>query len=872
MDRALKRLGRVLDLEKQQGYQNKAVVGGIRQFAAFWVGQAEEEAIDEADKALVQQIGEVLSGYGQLPGAAARAKAIDTLVVNIERRKQRVGSAAAAPGQPAVPSPGRPSAPPLKPVAPPPPAPEPAPAARPAELPAPRVEPEPEPSVAERDLADEFEVEEAAEPEPADEPEEDIAPTGVPSDPVGLNRPVSSLRGVGPKIAEKLERLGATTIWELLYLFPRRYDDYSLMKPISKLTYGEQVTVIGTIWQTRARRVRTNQVVVESIIKDGTGSIQATWFNQPWIAEQLPAGMQVVLSGKVDIFLGRHVFNAPEFEPLELEPLRTRRIVPVYPLTEGLQPNKLRELMQRTVREWAPRVPDPLPEEIRQRRRLYPLPAAIQQMHFPDTASAANRARRRLAFDELFLLQLGMQGQRREWQAHGGAALVAGPEHLEAFLAQLPYQLTAAQQRVVGEIVADMSQERPMNRLLQGDVGSGKTVVAAAAMVVAARAGAQAALMAPTEILAEQHFKGLSRLLEPLGIPVALLTGSTPAAERGAIYEGLGSGAIQVVIGTHALIQPAVTFKRLGLAVIDEQHRFGVDQRAALREKGPSAGSERVSPHLLVMSATPIPRTLALSLYGDLDLSVLDEMPPGRQEIKTRWLRPTESERAYRFIQRQVAEGRQAYVVFPLVEESDSIEAKAAVEEYERLQNVIFPDLRVGLIHGRMRPDEKDAAMRAFSSGETQVLVATSVIEVGVDVPNSTVMVIEGADRFGLAQLHQFRGRVGRGEHQSYCVLIAAEASAETEQRLTALESTNDGFLLAEKDLELRGPGEFFGRRQSGLPALRHASLLHDSDVMQMAQEEAAALFEVDPELSMPEHRLLREHVAQFWQRSGDVS
>jgi ATP-dependent DNA helicase RecG len=351
-----------------------------------------------------------------------------------------------------------------------------------------------------------------------------------------------------------------------------------------------------------------------------------------------------------------------------------------------------------------------------------------------------------------------------------------------------------------------------------------------------------------------------------------MLTGSTPAAERQIIHEGLADGSIQIAIGTHALIQPSVHFRRLGVAIVDEQHRFGVDQRAALREKGPSANGETKSPHLLVMSATPIPRTLALSLYGDLDLSVLDEMPPGRQEIKTRWLRASERERAYNFVRRQTAEGRQAYIIYPLVEESEAIDARAAVEEYERLSRDVFPDRRVGLLHGRLRSDEKDAAMRAFIDHETDMLVATSVIEVGVDVPNSTVILIEGADRFGLAQLHQFRGRVGRGEHQSYCILIAEDVSVEAEQRLAALEATNDGFILAERDLELRGPGEFFGRRQSGLPELRLASLLHDVEVLSMAQEDAAALFAGDPRLELPEHRYLRESVEQFWEGAADVS
>lgn len=844
MERALERLERVLELEKEQGYQNKAVVGGIRQFAVYWVTQAQEEAVDEADQALAEQISDVLMEYGKMSGTEARQKAIATLFDSIARRRARVGT----PAQKAAPPPKQPDVPP--------------PPVRESKPPEPPRQKEPRQRGESGTQAQSQET--VHEPGPKRPPEE--------PDVEGLVQPVSALKGVGTKTSDLLANLGATTIWELLHLFPRRYDDYSVMKPINQLAYGEQVTIIGTIWQTRARRTRTNQTMVESIISDGTGNIKATWFNQPWLKNQLAAGMQIVLSGKVDLFLGRLVFNSPVWEPLEIDPLKTRRIVPVYPLTQGLQANKLREIMQRAVDEWAPRVPDPLPDDIRRRHRFMHLTEALQQIHFPDSQQALEQARRRMAFDELLLLQLGMQGQRQAWTSQPGLPVEGSEAVLGEFLQQLPFEPTKAQRRVISEIVDDMTVDRPMNRLLQGDVGSGKTAVAAAAMVVAARDGKQAALMAPTEILAEQHFGGLRELLEPLGVSVGLLTGSTPAKDREALLADLASGELKVIIGTHALIQPSVEFDQLALAVIDEQHRFGVDQRGALREKGPERDGVRISPHLLVMSATPIPRTLALSLYGDLDVSIIDEMPPGRQEIKTRWLRATERERAYRFISKQVAEGRQAFVIYPLVEESGSIDAPAAVAEYERLQQEVFPDLKVGLVHGRLRPEEKEQAMRAFAAGQTSVLVATSVIEVGVDVPNSSVMVIESADRFGLAQLHQFRGRVGRGQHASYCILIADEVSNDAEQRLGALEETNDGFVLAERDLELRGPGEFFGRRQSGLPELKLASLLHDVDVMVQAQEEAAELFKVDPALEAPEHRLLRDLVAQFWQSAGDIS
>lgn len=839
MGRAFRRLQRVLDLEAKQGYQNKAVVGGIRQFAVYWVGQARDEAVDEADKAFVEQTAETLMDYGRLPGVEARAKTVDSLLENLNKRQSRLGEAAGA-------RPKRSST-----------------TEKPAEAPSPHSQP----------------AESTAKSPPAQtrrrpKREPAAASTGLPQvdpDPEGLQQSVTTLKGVGPRIAEKLERLGAETIWDLLYIFPHRYDDYSLMKPISRLQFGEQVTVIGTLWEARARRTRTNQVMVQAMLSDGTGQIQATWFNQPWLVDKLKAGMQVVMRGKVEQYLGRPVFNSPEWEPIEMDSLKNNRIVPIYPLTEGLKAHKMRQLMRKAVTDWAARLPDPLPEPIRRRQKLTTLPQAIYQTHLPDTQEALHTARQRLVFDELFLLQLGMQRQRRQWQAEPGISLKADPAHLIRFRNALPFDLTGAQERVINEIVTDMARTVPMNRLLQGDVGAGKTVVAAAAMLMAVKAGAQAALMAPTEILAEQHYQGLNQLLAPMDVNVCLLTGSTTENERAQIYEGLASGNIQVAIGTHALIQENVQFRNLALAVIDEQHRFGVDQRAALRQKGAETEEGHPNPHILVMSATPIPRTLALSLYGDLDLSILDEMPPGRQEIKTRWLRSSERERAYGFVRRQVQEGRQAYVIYPLVEESDKIDEKAAVEEHARLQKEVFPQLKVGLIHGRLKSAEKEAVMRSFYSGETNILVATSVIEVGVDVPNSTIMLIEGASRFGLAQLHQFRGRVGRGEHQSYCILIADSGSAIAEERLQALEQTNDGFELAEKDLEIRGPGQFFGRRQSGLPELRLASLL-DMEMVTRARKEAEKLYGADPDLAAPEHALLRQQVGRFWQDAADVS
>lgn len=849
-NRAFNRLQRVLELEKQQTYRNKAVVGGIRQFSKFWEGQARQEAIDAADEALIDEIVGQLGEYGRLPNTDARAAAIQSLLSKIDQRRARlqgVQSPDASEPSPVEPEPVE----------------DPSPPAETAQESTPMAKKEA------RRARQPAEAEEEATSGWANLPRIKME-TAVP-DPEGLAQSVTVLKGVGPKVAELLEKLDVSTMQDLLYLYPRRYDDYTQMKPIQQLQYGEQVTIIGTIWETRARRSRNNQIVVQSVISDGTAKVQATWFNQPWLADKLKANMQVVISGTVDQYLGRLVFNAPEWEPLEYEPLKTRRIVPVYPLTQGLSSNRLRDWVRTAVIEWAPKIPDYLPQTIRQKHNLFTLPQAISQIHFPESQQALHHARRRLVFDEHFLLQLGMQTQRQMWQTIPATPIPNEPVHVVRFQNALPFDLTAAQSRVIAEISADMDRDIPMNRLLQGDVGAGKTVVAAAALVQAVKSGMQAALMAPTEILAEQHFNSLHSLLTPMDVTVSLLTGSTPAAEKQQIYQRLADGSIDIAIGTHALIQEGVSFQALGLAIVDEQHRFGVDQRQALRQKGNLVNGQPHTPHLLVMSATPIPRSLALSLYGDLDLSILDEMPPGRQEIRTRWLKNSDRERGYMFVRRQIEQGRQAYIIYPLVEESDKIDARSAVEEYERLQQAVFPNARVGLIHGRLRADEKEAAMRAFYAGETDILVSTTVIEVGVDVPNATVMMVDGANRFGLAQLHQLRGRVGRGQHQSYCLLISDGETAVAEERLTAIEQTNDGFALAEKDLEIRGPGEFFGRRQSGLPELHLASLL-DMTMLEMTQAEAKALIAQDPDLADEAHQPLKERMARFWETAADIS
>lgn len=682
----------------------------------------------------------------------------------------------------------------------------------------------------------------------------------------GLDASVTRLQLVGPAHAKKLQKLGILTVGDLLYHLPRRYDDYSQLKTINQLVYGEEVTLLVTICEAHTRQVRGGLTITTALLADTTGKISATFFNQPYLQQQFKPGRRIVLSGRVEQDLGRLAFKHPEWEPFSQELLHTARIVPVYPLTEGISNRWLRRLIKGIVDYWAPKAADPLPASLRARENLLDVPTALSEIHFPSSWERMEAARRRLALDEFLLIQLGVLRQRKHWREQPGRALRVDSTRHQNLLATLPFQLTRAQQRVLDEILGDIQRAQPMSRLLQGDVGSGKTVVAAAAMLVAVANGAQAALLAPTEILAEQHYKTLSTLVGQLAQPprLCLLTGSLKNREKENARADIASGAIDIAVGTHALIQEDVAFHDLALAVIDEQHRFGVAQRATIRAKGHH-------PHILVMSATPIPRTLALTLYGDLDLSIIDEMPPGRQEIKTKWLEPRERERAYAFIESQIKQGRQAFVICPLIEESEVLDAKAAVEEYEHLRREIFPNLRVGLIHGKLKPSEKDATMTAFRDHQLDLLVATSVVEVGIDVPNATVMLIEGADRFGLAQLHQFRGRVGRGAHQSYCLLLAGKSGVTSDERLRVIESTQDGFRLAEEDLKLRGPGEFFGTRQAGLPDLKVAKL-SDVKILEEARRLAHDIFTRDPELQLPEHQLLAQRVAEFWRSKGDLS
>ena len=695
----------------------------------------------------------------------------------------------------------------------------------------------------------------------------------------GLDTPVDKVSGIGEKIVKKLEKLGLRTVRDLLYFFPRRFMDFSQRRTVALLEVGKEQTIFANVWEARQAMLGRRKSS-EAVVGDETGKARAVWFNQPWVAQQLKTNAYISMSGRVKEFNHMKVFENPEWELVEdRELVHTGRLVPVYQLTQGLFPRQVRNWVKSVLDGYLDQVYDFLPAEIRERCRLVGLRQAILQAHYPDNYAGQNAARQRLAFDELLLLQLGVLGRKREWQEEQpGHSFTIDDTRISGFIDSLPFKLTPAQQKVTAEICADLRRDVPMSRLLQGDVGSGKTVVATIALMAAVWNGCQGALMAPTEILAEQHFATLSKLLSPASaesgrqsnictfqqqdgreLKVALLTGSLNARDKAATHDIISSGEIDLVIGTHALVQKGVKFAQLGIAVIDEQHRFGVLQRTTLRQKG-------FNPHLLVMTATPIPRTLALTLYGDLDISTINEMPAGRLAIKTKWLSGDDRAKAYNFIRKQVAEGRQAFVICPLIEESETLEARAAVAEYQRLSADVFPSLRLGLLHGKMKGADKEAAMHAFKDGGLDILVSTSVVEVGIDIPNATVMLVEAADRFGLSQLHQFRGRVGRGQHQSYCMLLSENPSEYGQERLRAIEEINDGFALAEKDLELRGPGEFFGTRQSGLPDLKMAKL-SDTRLLETARREAKAIFHRDPALALPENRLLAMEYRKIWHK-----
>jgi ATP-dependent DNA helicase RecG len=708
--------------------------------------------------------------------------------------------------------------------------------------------------------------------------------------------PIRFVKGVGPKRAQVLRRWKIETVEDALWTVPWRYEDRSIVTPLGRLVPGLMATVCGTVEHCHVTRTKNRRIhVIELQVRDQSGSAKALFFNQPYLQRVFAVGTRVMMSGRVTV--GRQGWTTPRLEVAHYEvigeetevPLHVGRIVPIYHETKGWSSRHMRVLEKTLLDTYVRNLHDYLPAALRDRCHLLPLRQALYEVHFPRSGTdrrlldrGLTPAHRRLAFEELFLFQLALAVRRRSVREEPKAVRFAPHCPLvEKLRRLLPFRLTPAQERVIREIVEDMVSPRPMNRLVQGDVGSGKTAVALHAITLACGSGYQAALMAPTEILAEQHYRNLAGLFEALGINAVLVRGGSQSSVKGKQAAALAAGAVQVAIGTHALIQKDVVFRNLGLAVVDEQHKFGVIQRKMLVEKG-------YRPDVLVMTATPIPRTLAMTVYGDLDVSIIDMLPPGRKPVRTLLFGQAQRQRALHILRDELSRGRQAYVVYPLVEESEKTDLQAAIQGAERLKREDLAEFRVGLVHGRLKPTERESVMEEFKVGAIQVLVATTVIEVGVDVPNATVMMIEHAERFGLAQLHQLRGRVGRSQHQSYCLLMtgavgcasgptrgeSAESSRQRlsgRERLEALVRSNDGFVIAEKDLRIRGPGEFLGVRQWGLPEFRVADIVRDGALLSEARKEAEALLHADPALTDPTHRELREAMVRVWGEKLDL-
>lgn len=841
MQKLLEKYYKIFQLEGNQGYQNKAVMGGMKALAAHWPSEARENSISEN---LIPVVTSILNHYPNLDEANRRKALLEIgdhlEIPNINTLPEyRPKDASHSESETLKPNGPKKQW---------------APGAKPTTL-------QPEEQVVRSKVNMRL---------------REIASKPMSNAAYGLEAPVDVIRGVGEKQAGHLVKMGVKQIKDLLYLFPRRYDDYSKLKTISQLEYGEEVTILAKVVSVEPFKTKKGKRLVEAVVSDTTGALRLLWMNQDWHLRFLKKDLFISISGKIDTYLGHPVIWYPDYEPVDRQQLHTNRIVPVYPLTAKITQRWLRRTQFNTVRYWAPRVSDFLNEDIREKASVLNTTDALLQIHFPESQEALEAAQRRFAFDEIFLLQVGILQQKRQWQQLQGHAYHVTDEWLEKRMSTLPYELTASQRKAVDEIRTDLTQEHPMNRLLQGDVGSGKTVVAVLGMAMVIESGAQTAIMAPTGILAEQHFQTIRSLLTntspdyPAYLEtgqVRLLTGDTSQADRIKIHEDLQSGYIKVLIGTHALIEDPVKFLNLQMVVVDEQHRFGVAQRAALRAKGDN-------PHLLVMTATPIPRSLQFTIFGDLDVSIMDELPAGRIPIQTFVIYPTERERVYKKIRNEVEGGHQVFIIYPLVEAGENEEIKAAVDEQVRLQQEIFPDLKVGLVHGRMRPAEKDQVMLDFREKTFDILVSTSVVEVGVDVPNATIMVIEGANHFGLSQLHQFRGRVGRGDAQSYCFLIPDNDNAVENRRLQVMTETNDGFRLAEIDLQERGPGDFLGTRQAGALNLQVASLA-DIRLIKEARDIAEEILAEDPELINGENLTLKDALDVFWPQTdgaGDVS
>lgn len=688
-----------------------------------------------------------------------------------------------------------------------------------------------------------------------------------------LLTPIQYVKGVGPKRAKLFEKKGILTVEDGLYFLPRCYEDRRHLKKISELRAGGKETGFGEIllsgtafYQNKKKRV------FEVVVGDGSGTITLKWFrgNERYLKERFKKGQRMIFSGEVRWFNYQKEIHHPDVEivegDIEEDYLNFKRIVPIYSETEGLYQRTLRRLLKSIVDGYSDELMSPIPAEIVERQDLIDFSEAFRRVHFPPDGESIEKlnlqrsdGHRRIIFDEFFFLELGLAMKKRGVALETGISFRTQGTLSQKLLNRLSFQLTRAQERALAEIVEDMEKPHPMNRLIQGDVGSGKTIVALLASLRVVECGYQAAIMAPTEVLAEQHYLTIHRWVEPLGVGVALLTSNVKGSEREEIYDRIRRGEVQIVIGTHAVIQEQVEFHRLGLAIIDEQHKFGVVQRGLLKKKGGN-------PDVLVMTATPIPRTLAMTIYGDLDISLIDEMPPGRMPVETKVFPESGRSRVYRIVEEEVKKGRQVFIVYPLVEESEKLDLMDATQMAEHLQKDVFPGFRIGLLHGRMKSDEKEVIMGEFKERGIHILVATTVIEVGIDIPNASVMVVEHAERFGLSQLHQLRGRIGRGQYPSKCILLAQyRSSEEAKIRLRAMEQTNDGFKIAEQDLELRGPGEFFGIRQSGLPDFRVAHLIRDTPILVEARREAFQLVQGDPDLEKPLHSALKDVLKKRW-------
>lgn len=687
-----------------------------------------------------------------------------------------------------------------------------------------------------------------------------------------LSTPIQFIKGVGPRMSEILSRKGINTVGDALYFLPRKYEDRRRMKKISEIIPNTIETVKGTILMLDVVPYkRGRKRIFEMAVGDGSGTLIAKWFqfNERYMRKRFKKGQQVILSGEVGRYLSQKEVHHPEIEIIESgedENWEFKQIIPIYSETEGLYQKTVRRIMKRVVDEYSQVVIDGIPEEMCKRNHLMSLPEAVRKAHLPDLDDnfkvlneGKSPAHCRLIFDEFFFLELGLALRKKGVILEKGITHCISSTYTNKLKSILPFKLTAAQERVVLEIMDDLSKPYPMNRLLQGDVGSGKTIVALIASLVVIENGYQAAFMAPTEILAEQHYSTILPLAEELGLKVVLLTSSIKRSKKNIIYQEIAEGKVHIIIGTHALIQETVQFHKLGLAIIDEQHRFGVMQRGMLKKKG-------MNPDVLVMTATPIPRTLGLTVYGDLDISIIDQMPPGRLPVRTKLYHEREREKVYQKIRQEVEKAKQVFIVYPLVEESEKLDLMNATQMAEHLQKDVFPDYRIGLLHGRMDGGEKENIMSDFQSKKIDILVSTTVVEVGIDVPNASLMVVEHAERFGLSQLHQLRGRVGRDEYQSQCILLAQyRKSDDARRRLKIMEQTTDGFIIAEEDFAIRGPGEFLGTRQSGLPDFRIANILRDVRILSEARKEAFRLIDEDPTLSLAEHTITKEVLKERW-------